>query len=584
MPEADPRVVRVLPDVPALDRAFDYTVPAHLDASIRIGTIVRVVLNGRRVRGWVISDRADPPPGVKLAPVAKVTGWGPSSELIDLADWTAWRWAGRRVSVMRTASPDTAVTSIPTPAASAQIPEPVTPVSDELARQVEEAIRARAAVMRLAPSVDVFPVVHAMCRLGNCLVLAPTASSASRVASRLSRAGVPVALMPRGWAKARAGATVVGTRAAALAPMEDLAAVIVLDEHDESYQQEQTPTWHAREVVLERARRAGAPALLVSPTPSLEALAWGKLIVPSRSAERAGWPVVDVADRRREDPIRAGLYSPALERALRSGATVVCVINRKGRSKLLACRGCGEIARCDACGSRVSLDSAGELCCPSCSTVRPVVCTGCGRSAMKNIRAGVTRVREELESLARTRVVEVIAETDERQVEPARIYVGTEAVLHRVRRADVVAFLDFDQELLAPRYRAAEEALSLVVRAARFVGGRAGGGRVLIQTRIPGHEVIQAALHADPSRASRVERERREALRYPPFAHLAVVSGQAAPGFMAAFGAPAGIDVLGPSDGRWLLRSDDAASLADAIGATRRPGGRLRIAVDPMRF
>jgi primosomal protein N' (replication factor Y) len=164
------------------------------------------------------------------------------------------------------------------------------------------------------------------------------------------------------------------------------------------------------------------------------------------------------------------------------------------------------------------------------------------------------------------------------------VVVGTEAVLHRVDHADAVAFLDFDQELLAPRYRAAEEAMALLVRAARVTGSRANGGRILVQTRLPKHEVIEAALHADPSRVSAAEAERRRALQYPPFSAMAVVSGEAAEGFVAELGRPAGVTVLGPTDHRWLVRAPDHATLCDALGATRRPPGRLRVEVDPLRL
>ena len=161
--------------------------------------------------------------------------------------------------------------------------------------------------------------------------------------------------------------------------------------------------------------------------------------------------------------------------------------------------------------------------------------------------------------------------------------VGTEAVLHRVASADVVAFLDFDQEVLAPRYRAAEEALALLVRAARLVGGRDGGGRILVQTRVPHHETIDAAVHADPGRLAVVESARRAALRFPPEAALAIVSGEHAEEFAAAAGG-AGVDVLGPAaGGRWLLRAADHRTLCDRLAAVPRPAGRLRVEVDPLR-
>ena len=115
---------------------------------------------------------------------------------------------------------------------------------------------------------------------------------------------MPAAQHPRDWAQGAAGATVVGTRAAAWAPVGDLAAVVVVDEHDEAHQQEQAPTWHARDVALERAARAQVPCLLLSPCPSLEALSVATLHAPAKAAERAGWPVVEV-DTGAEVDVRA---------------------------------------------------------------------------------------------------------------------------------------------------------------------------------------------------------------------------------------------------------------------------------------
>lgn len=541
-------------------------------------------MHGRRVRGWVVDDAVEPPAGLKLSPIAKVSGWGPPGDIIDLAEWAAWRWAGSRVAFMRTASPDTAVRALPMERRGVPSPVAATATAPELARQVDEAFAAGAAVLRIAPGVDTFAVALAAAARGDALILTPSQAGARHLGLRLRRAGVKVASTPNDWASARAGATVVGARAAAWAPMPALAAVVVLDEHDEAYQQEQAPTWHARDVVVERARRAGVPAVVVSPMPSLEALSWGKLIAPSRSAERAGWPIVDVIDRRDEEPSRAGLYSPQLAQILSAHKRVVCVLNRRGRSRLLACTACGEIAQCEACDTAVGLSPSDELVCPRCGRIRPVVCARCGSTRLKNLRAGVSRVREELEALAGTPVVEVTAETAGSRLSEARVYVGTEAVLHQVADAEVVVFLDFDQELLAPRYRAAEEALALLVRAGRLVGGRAGGGRVVLQTRLAHHEVVQACLHADPTRVTRAEEARRELLRFPPASTLAVVSGPAGPGFVEEFGKPVGVEVLGPSEGRWLLRSREESTLLDALAATRRPGGRVRVAVDPMRF
>ena len=465
-------MVRVLPDVPAIDREFDYAVPDRLvppGGSVLVGDVVRVDLHGRRVGGWVTAVGVEPPAGVTVRPVAKVSGRGPSAELLDLAGWAAWRWAGRRVPFVRTASPERVVARLPRAAAGSGQGAPVPVVVDDVAR---DAFARPRAVVRLPPAADPFPYVLAAAALGNALILTPALGAARALGVRLRRAGVGVALLPRDWAVAAGGATVVGARAAAWAPMEGLAAVLVLDEHDEGYQEERTPTWHAREVVVERARRAGVPCVLVSPCPTLEAQAWGPLLAPSRQAERAGWPVVDVVDRRQEDPGRAGLYSPLLVERLRGAGRVVCVLNRAGRSRLLACARCGELARCEACGASVGQEEPGTLRCRSCATERPALCLACHATVLKNLRAGISRAREELEALAGEPVVEVSASTAGTDLPAARVYVGTEAVLHQVPDAAVVAFLDLDQELLAPRYRAAEQALALIARAARLLGGR----------------------------------------------------------------------------------------------------------------
>ncbi|HEY4377804.1 MAG TPA: hypothetical protein VGM93_11635, partial [Acidimicrobiales bacterium] len=208
----------------------------------------------------------------------------------------------------------------------------------------------------------------------------------------------------------------------------------------------------------------------------------------------------------------------------------------------------------------------------------------CGGIRFKNLRLGVSRAREELEALAGEPVGEVTAAGGD-AVPDARVLVGTEAVLHRVVSAAAVAFLDFDQELLATRYRAAEQALGLLARAARVVRGGPGRphGRVLVQTRTPDHVVLLAAQRADPGRLVASERPLRAALQFPPASAMAVVSGEASAAFMERFGAPVGVMVQGPVDGAWRLRAPDHQILCDALGSVARPPGRLRIEVDPLR-
>ncbi len=534
--------------------------------------MVRVSLQGRRIGGWVVGLAAEAGTDRPLQPLAKVTGWGPPADVVTLARWAAWRWGGRTAQLLGTASPPRAVRALPPPGSPPAGPTPALPPG--------------VTVMRIPPAGDVLPVALSAAGCGDALVLAPSLSAAAFLAARLRHDGHRVALLPGEWALAAAGGCVaVGARAGAWAPRPGLGAVVVVDEGDEAYQEERAPTWNARDVAVERARRAGVPCVLTSPCPSLEALGSGRLVTPSRTEERAGWAIVDVVDRRAAPP-GSGLYSSrlvTLARQAEPDARLLCVLNRKGRARLLACTGCQELVRCEACGAAVDgFDD--ELRCRHCGTVRPKICLHCGATRLATLRVGVTRAREELELLANRPVAEVSADTVAGPPpHDVPILVGTEAVLHRVAGAHSVAFLDFDQELLAPRYRAAEAALAMLARAARLIGGRGGSGRILVQTRLPSHEVIDAAMHADPSRLAVVEAARRAALRFPPETAVAAISGQVAAAFVAALPSDGSIEVLGPADGRWLMRAPDHRTLCDALAATPRPPGRLRVEVDPLR-
>lgn len=568
-------IARVLPDLPAVERTFDYLLPDQLREQVRVGTIVRIELHGRRVRGWVVELAGEPAEGVdpaKLKPLARVSSQGPPPEVVDLAAWAAWRWAGRWVHLLRTASPPVAVRTPPPPPAPAR------------GRVGDVEVR------RDPPTADRWPMILDAVAAGPAVVVVPEVGTATRLAARLRRAGHEVALLAGDVraadyvAAASGSASVIGTRVALWAPVPDaaLTSIVVVDEHDQAMQAEQAPTWHAREVAVERAARAGVPCRLVSPVPSLDALAIGRLVVAP--GERSGWPAVEVVDRREEEPGRTSLLSPQLTRHLRGDGPVVCVLNRLGRSRLLACAACGQVADCERCGAAVGQTDDGALRCKACATERPSVCLACGRGRFRNLRAGVTRVREELEALVGEPVVEVTAGDGDPAT--ARVSVGTEAVLHRVaaRSVAVVAFLDLDQELLAPRFRAAEQALALLARGARAVGGRRGGGRLLVQTRHPDHPVVQAALRGDPSLVTEVEARRRAELRFPPAAAVALVSGPSAPAWADAAPEVRGVEVLSGGDGTWLVRAGDAGELADYLDLVPRPTGRLRIEVDPARL
>lgn len=576
VPHAAATVARVLPDVTGLDKPFDYVVPDG--TTVALGWRVRVPLHGRRIGGWVVA--LDPPDAhaAELRPIAKVTGHGVPAELIELAAWASVRWAGRLRHFLVTASPDRAVARVPAPQRTGLVVEPRSPASTRL-------LNGGGGVLRLPPTSDPLPAVLSAVALGPTLVVVPSVDQSLLIAARLRRAGLTVAVVPGEWATAAGGVdVVVGPRSAAWAPCAGMAAVVLLDEHDEALQEEGSPTWHARDVLIERCRRARVPLLAVSPCPTLTATeSLGAPVRPPADRERAGWPIVDVVDRGDEDPWKRSLLTSQLIEHLRDEArTVVCVSNTTGRSALLACRACRELARCVRCDAAVAMGEPDVLSCRRCGLDRPAVCSRCGAARFANLRPGVSRLAEELSAAAGRPAVLVAGSTSERPP-AAGVYVGTEAVLHRVDRADTVAFLDFDRELLAPRYRAGEQALALLARAARLVGRRELGGRILVQTFTPEHPVLQSARFADPGRLADAERPTRQLLGLPPYGALAEVGGKGAEEFVGSLDR-SGLRISPSGDNEWMISADDWMTLGSALShGTRPPGGRLRIAVDPPR-
>jgi primosomal protein N' (replication factor Y) (superfamily II helicase) len=571
------RYARVLPDVTGLEKPFDYSIPHELAAEIVVGTMVRVELHGRRIGGWVV-ELLDSPSvsldGVK--PIAKVTGHGPTAELLDLATWAQVRWAGRRLRpFLVAASPKRAVRSLPPALHRALNPVPSSPATTAL-------LADGGGVLRLPPRSDVLPSILSAIALGPTLVVVPTASDASVMVARLRRAGATVAAVPDDFAAAAAGVdVVVGTRSAAWMPCAGMAAAVVVDEHDEALQEERSPTWHARDVVAERCRRVGVPAVFISPIPTLiaiEELAGSNgPMHPPPDRERRNWPTVQIVDRRDEDPWKKSMVTSELIALVRdTSQRVLCINNTTGRARVLACRSCRALIRCEQCDAAVGIADDGRLSCRRCHAQRPPVCQACAASSFANLRPGVTRLAEELEAAANREVVVVTGAAGDTPL--ADLYVGTEAALYRVGPVDVVAFLEFDSEMLAPRLRASEQALALIVRAGRIAP------KVLIQTFNPDHEVLDAATAADPEIVVVAERTRRKMLGFPPFGALALVTGALSDEVVSQLDRDV-VAVGREADERYLVRSNDWMVLGATINATTRPpGSRVRVAVDPPRL
>jgi primosomal protein N' (replication factor Y) len=564
---------------------------------------VRVPLHGRRVRGWVLAS-SPAPPGVELHQVYEIVSAGPPPEVVELCRHLARRYAGRLRPLLVAASPERVVPRLPAPSpapgigpARDQIPSKV---PDYLAEAFGRAVAAESAVVRLPPAAERLPLVeaaldHPAAGAGPVLVLVEAREDVDRLASWLRRLGRSVACLPEEWALAATAATdvVIGTRNAAFAPATP-SITLVLDAHASAYRSPRAPTFDAREVAAARARLCGRPTVLVTPCPSLELIE-----VPRRALvsfppafERRGWGAIPVLDTRAEDPSEGGyparLVSWIRDAARRGGGPVVCLLNRVGRARLLACASCRSLQRCPRCGAaqaqlaRPAHGEVGDLTCPRCGDVQAAVCPSCGSARLRIARPGVSRAREQLAAVTGLEVGEMSGPAAEPPATP--VIVGTQAALHRLRRAALVVWLDFDQELLAPRLRAAEDALALLARSVRLVS-RSPGGLVVVRTSLPDHEVVRAASLGDPGLVAEAERQRRRLLSLPPYAGLAALSGDGAAALVARL--PASVTAV-PHGAGFLLRAASEEELAEVLSdlAAADPAGwaglDVRVELNPV--
>lgn len=357
----------------------------------------------------------------------------------------------------------------------------------------------------------------------------------------------------REWWRVRHGEAriVVGTRSAIFAPLENLGLIIVDEEQESSYKQEETPRYHGRDTAVYRARLEGAVALLGSATPSLEtyhnALA-GKyqlLQLTSRVENRplAAVRVVDLREEFRREH-RATPVSESLRQAialrLEEKTQAMVLINRRGYSWSLMCRGCGALVQCENCSIALTYHKSRQrLECHYCGySIRPPKqCPKCNAEYMYYVGDGAERVEEYLrEQFPAARVARLDRDTVRTKREYQQvlgafakgeidILVGTQMVAkgHDFQRVTLVGVVAADLALGRPDFRAAEKTFQLLTQ----VAGRAGrgelSGEVLVETYYPEHYAIQYAAHQDYVSFYEKEAQFRRMLHYPPFTALASV-------------------------------------------------------------
>ncbi|GAC1347449.1 MAG: primosomal protein N' [Myxococcales bacterium] len=447
-------------------------------------------------------------------------------------------------------------------------------------------------------------IAHARARGRSALALVPEIALTPQLAGRFrARFGDDVAVLHSGltdserlaeWLRVRDGRAgiVVGARSAVFAPLPRLGIVVVDEEHEPSYKQEERLRYHARDLSLVRAQRAQAVCVLGSATPCLETLRRARegrlreLTLPERVDARP-LPAVAMVDRK-PSLARAGrkeaprLISVQLAEALRAtltrGEQAILFLNRRGHTRTLLCFVCGQSVGCPNCAVALVLHRAGgeKLRCHLCGHQEPprARCAACGSDQLSPLSGGTERVEEEVrEIVPDARVARLDRDSADGPGKASAILsrfarreldvlAGTQMVAkgHDFPVVMLVGFLDADGPLQLPDFRAAERCAQLLAQ----VSGRAGRGdqpgRVLLQAVRPDEPAVVAARTHDYAGFAREELVRRQTLGFPPYARLAALrlQGNVEPRASAAAarlaeaarelvarGEP--IDVLGPA-------------------------------------
>jgi primosomal protein N' (replication factor Y) len=633
-------IARVCVDTPLahLDRPFDYQVPAELDTAAVPGVRLRVRFAGRLVGGWLLNrvERSDHPG--RLGWIDRVVSAEPvlSPEVAALARAVADRCAGTMSDVLRLAVPPRHARTEAEPGVVAG-GQPQRPETTGWRRYLRGSTfldalhqgRSAHACWQALPGED-WParlaeaaVTVAAGGRGALLVL-PDHRDTARVHAAVATLAGPDAVVTlaaeagpaqryRRWLAVRRGAVrvVVGTRAAAFAPVADLGLMVLWDDGDDLHAEPRAPYPHTRLVLGQRAVLEGAALLVAGYARTAETqlsvdTGWAHEIVAARDVLRAEAPRVTAigedGTQLARDPMARAARLPAVvfdaaRAALARDRPVLVQVPRRGYVPALACGQCRVPARCRRCVGPLALLDAGQVACRWCGVPEArYLCPACGSARLRAMVIGARRTAEELGRAfpgvplytsggGSSGDRKVLAD-----IPPGPALVVSTPGVEPLARYGAALLLDAAALLARPSLRAAEEALRRWMAAAAMVEPAAEGGQVIVVADAS-LTPVQALVRWDPAGHARAELAARTELGFPPAVRMAALDGT--PETLAALDVPTGAEVLGPvpvpgePEGereRLLLRvpRSEGSALAIALAAVQA-GRSARKLPDPLR-
>jgi primosomal protein N' (replication factor Y) len=578
LPEREFSCIRVALDVP-LPKIFEYALPEKISA--RVGDRVAVRFGAQQKIGVVIEERVTPQIAAeRIKPIAAVRDDAPRLP----EDWIAlMRFLS---SYYQRPLGETMISSLPPRLRSTRpLPKKVLQREESTGAtrfvQNHELTAAQSAVVERVSThfnayllhgvtgsgkteVYLHLVARTLERGRQALVLVPEISLTPQLEARFRQAfpETRLALMHSGlediartgaWLDAARGdaGIILGTRLAVLAPLPRLGLIVVDEEHDASFKQQEGLRYSARDAAVYRAKLAGCPVVLGTATPSLETWhnwsggRYERLELPERASPGARLPAVRTVDLR-HDPAEQGICKSlfqGIEQRLSRGEQSLVFINRRGYAPVLACEACGWTAGCERCTARMVLHADRRLRCHHCGAegAVPRACPTCGNVDLKPMGRGTQRVEETLAArFPEARIVRIDRDSARRRAELTRtlegirrgegdILVGTQLLAkgHDFPNLTLVGVLNADSALVSTDYRAPERLFAVLEQVAGRAGRRERPGEVLIQTRYPGHPLFTALERHDFAGFAEAQLAERRAAGFPPFVFEAALRAEA---------------------------------------------------------
>lgn len=579
----------------ALDRDFDYRIPERMIGRVAVGSIVRVVLHGRRMRAFV-TELLNSSDVEKLRDLSELVSEQPVFDLhgIELARFIARRYVSTVGASLHRFVPGR-FSVPPQPSHTASTVNATAP--DDLIDVVRA--RTKAVLISADPDQQIEAIAGAASEAirlgGRVLVIASRPAAARLLATRLDAVCIHGDQKPvqraAGWAAARDGsaAIVVGTRSALLVPMANLGLIVVADAHDRTLKDERSPKFHALVVAEQRADLAGAAFIAASPVPPLElAMRSGVRWITCRSSS-----IRPQVSGHGSNPVTPNMLE-VLRTTAEAGKDSIVVIARRGLALRVRCKDCGWYPTCPQCSIGLTMFSAAggrRMKCRGCNTPAsvPSRCPSCGSHDLHAAGWGVERLSDALtDAGVGATVLTVDGDTPLPRRRPSPcVIVGTQAAIWAMHGRTVGAGIvaDLDQMLAMPDYRASEKALAMLEDLARLVEPE---GRFLVQTREPEHHVVQAFTRRSYRYFYTRELPNRRAVGYPPFG--AVIAFQAPADCaqqLQAAATEAGGELIGPLPRpqdriSGLLRGRSVEQFLDPLRNLLVNDARIRIDIDPV--